>query len=355
MTSEKPPVTDVATPTLPDENETKAARMSFGEHLEELRTRLIRALVGLVVGTIISLIFARDVLEILYKPLLTVLYAHGQRPSLMAMDPSAPFMAFLKMGVLCGLILSLPWMAYQGWMFVSAGLHKHERRFAGLFGPTSAGLFAAGVLFMYFIVLPIVLNFFVGFNERFSLPELGGGGLTDLLLGGSAGATTQPAEASPPLEDWFQVPLVAEDPTEPPPGTIWVNTMERRLNVQTADELWTISLEKSRAGGVVRSEIGLKFYISFVLTLALAFGIAFELPVAVVFLAMTGIVTTAAMARSRRYVIFSIFIATAILTPPDVISQILLALPMIALFEGGLLVARVIERRQDTDGAAKAA
>ena len=355
MTSEKPPVTGAAPPTPPGEDKTDAARMSFGEHLEELRKRLIRGLLGLVVGTIISLVFARDVLEILYAPLLAVLYAHGHRPSLMSLDPSGPFMAFLKMGVLCGLILSLPWMAYQGWMFVSAGLYKHERRFAGLFGPVSAALFAAGVLFMYFVVLPIVMNFFVGFNERFSLPELGRGGLTGLLLGGSGAATTQPAEASPPLEDWFQVPVVAEDPIEPPPGTIWVNAVERQLKVQTSDELWTVPLEKSRTGGAVRSEIGLKFYISFVLTRALAFGIAFELPVAVVFLAMTGIVTTAVMARSRRYVIFSIFIATAILTPPDVISQILLAVPMIALFESGLLVARIIERRRETDETAPAA
>jgi sec-independent protein translocase protein TatC len=105
-------------------------------------------------------------------------------------------------------------------------------------------------------------------------------------------------------------------------------------------------LELEGSVTTVRSEFALQFYISFVLGLALAFGIAFELPVAVVFLALTRIVPARGMAKARRYAIFGIFVATALLTPPDIISQILLAVPMIALFEGGLLAARIIERRR---------
>jgi Tat protein translocase TatC len=345
MVDEKP-ASAAGPPPPPGDDVVEAARMSFGEHLEELRTRVIRGMLGLVAGTIISLVFAREVLEILYAPLLRVQYSHGLRPSLMAMDPAGPFLTYLKMGVLCGLILSLPWIAYQAWMFVASGLYKHEQRFVGLFGPVSAVLFTLGVMFMYFIVLPIVMNFFVGFNERFNMPELGESWFSALLSGEPDEATTQPAETAPPPEELPQAPLLAEDPPDPEPGMFWVNTTERRFNVQTADERWTVALEKATASGAVRSEIGLKFYVSFVLTLALAFGIAFEMPVAVVFLAMTGIVTTATMAKSRRYVILSVFAASSILTPPDVISQILLAIPMIALFEGGLIAARAIERRK---------
>ena len=109
------------------------------------------------------------------------------------------------------------------------------------------------------------------------------------------------------------------------------------------------SWEKTDLADTLRSAFGLQFYVSFVLSLALAFGIAFELPVVVVFLAMTRIVPTRVMARSRRYVIFGIFVSTALLTPPDVVSQILLALPMIVLFEAGLLAAKLMERGRDPE------
>jgi Sec-independent protein secretion pathway component TatC len=286
---------------------------------------------------------------------MAVLEANDQPTSLLALGIADAFLMYLKMSVLCGLIIAMPWMVYQAWMFVAAGLYRHEQRFLRLFGPVSGALFAAGVLFLYFVVLPIALNFFVGFNTKFLTPELGGGGLTDLLLGRGEPATTQPAEEVIAPEDLPQVPVLDTDPTDPPPGTAWVNSVDRRLCVQTVDGVWSTTLNKERHPPAVRSEFGLRFYVSFVLTLALAFGIAFEMPVAVVFLAMTGIVTTATLARSRRYVIFVIFIAAAMLTPPDVISQIMLAVPMIALFEGGLLAARVIERRQQGEAGSEAA
>ena len=123
------------------------------------------------------------------------------------------------------------------------------------------------------MVLPIALNFFVGFNTRFLTPELGGGGLTDLLLGRGEPATTQPAEEVIAPEDLLQVPVLDTDPTDPPPGTSWVNSVDRRLCVQTEDGVWSTTLNKQRRPPAVRSEFGLRFYVSFVLTLALAFGI----------------------------------------------------------------------------------
>ncbi|MCH7703336.1 MAG: twin-arginine translocase subunit TatC, partial [Planctomycetes bacterium] len=93
--------------------------------------------------------------------------------------------------------------------------------------------------------------------------------------------------------------------------------------------------------------VAIKDYMSFVLSLMLAFGIAFEVPIVVVFLAITGMVPAETMAGARRYVIFAIVIAAMFLTPPDVISQILLAVPMMALFEGGLMMARFIERKRE--------
>ena len=211
-----------------------------------------------------------------------------------------------------------------------------------LFGPLSAVLFATGVIFMYFIVLPVVLNFFITFNQSFGMPSLERSGLAKLLLGNDE----QPP-APPVTDDWPSLPVVGADPDEPPAGSVWVNAHQRRLKIQTDGGLLTIPLETADTAAAVRSEFGMKFYISFVLGLALAFGLAFELPIAVMFLSATHLVPARAMAKGRRYVIFGIFVATAVLTPPDVISQILLAIPMIALFEGGLLAAHLIERRRD--------
>jgi len=321
--------------------------MSFGDHLEELRSRLIRALLGVCLGTVLSLVFAKHVLALLYRPLLVVLDAHGLQPSLMAIAVADPFMSYLKMAVITGLIVSMPWVLYQVWMFVSAGLYHHEQRFVRLFGPVSLLLFAAGVAFMYAIVLPVVLNFFVRFNQSFGMPELERSGFMKVLLGSEA--TSQPAEPAVALPVF---PVLREDPAEPAPGSVWINSTRRRLCVQTAEEVLVVPLERLGAAAAVSSQFALQFYVTFVLMLALAFGIAFELPIAVLFLAVTRLVSARTMAKARRYVIFGIFVVGAMLTPPDVISQVLLAIPMIALFEGGLLAARIVERRREQQDAA---
>ncbi len=326
--------------------------MSFGDHLEELRSRMTKALVGLAIGAVLSLIFSRDLLVILFRPLLIVLDAHGLRPSLLAMGVADPFVNFLKMGLLGGLIISMPWMLYQIWLFVISGLYVHERRFVKLFGPVSMILFAGGVAFMYFIVLPIVLNFFVTFNQSLAMPTLERSGFARLLLGEEELKEGDQAELTNFGGDWPRFPMVSKDPADPPESAVWINTRERRLKVQTDRGVWSLPLETAQSSAAVRSEYGLQFYVSFVLLLALAFGVAFELPIAVVFLSLTRLVPAQRMAKGRRYIIFGIFVATAMLTPPDVISQVLLAIPMIFLFEGGLVAARLIERRRAAEEAA---
>lgn len=202
--------------------------MPFGDHLEELRKRMILAIVGLMVGTILSLVFARRVLEIVYAPLLAALDAHGLEPSLLAVDVSGPFVSYLKMGFLCGLILSLPWIVHQAWAFISSGLYHHEQRFFRLFGPLAAILFATGVLFFYFVVLPIVLNFFISFNAKFGTPDLRGG-LAERLADEDAEGEAASQPASAPAADVFRVPVYRKDPAQPPEGAVWINETEHRL------------------------------------------------------------------------------------------------------------------------------
>jgi Sec-independent protein secretion pathway component TatC len=302
---------------------------------------MIKAAVGLVIGAILCLVFGKQILGIICLPLLIVQHANGLPPHLQVLSPTAAFTAYLKIGFLSGLILSMPWVLYQGWAFVASGLYTHERRFMKVLVPTSLGLFVLGVVFLYSIVLPTVLHFFITFNKTFSTPDLTPTAFQKLLL---------PDQEPPPpvadLAEHLNVPVVREDPTNPVPGDVWVNATYRRLVVQTDAEVLSIPLERGAMPTPMQSQFAIDFYITFVLMLALAFGIAFETPIVVFFLAWSGIVTRAAMARGRRYVLLGTVVTAAMLTPPDVISQLLLAGPMYLLFEVGLATARIVERKK---------
>jgi len=319
-------------------------RMSFGDHLEELRRRLILSLVGIVAGTAVALAFSRDIQAVLYRPLLIVKAKYGEPLNMLALGPADPFVNWLKIGMISGAILAMPWVLHQIWMFVSAGLYGHERRWVKRFAPISVGLFAAGVLFMYMIVLPIVLNFFVAFNRKFSISDSPPHALERLLLGLEAAPE---GDGEAPLPVLPTVPVLQADPADPPPGSMWINQPARKLVVRSPEGQWSIPLTDPKNQSAVSSHFAIKDYMAFVLSLMLAFGIAFEVPIVVVFLAISGIASADVVRDARRYVIFAIVIAAAFLTPPDVLSQILLAVPMIALFEAGLVMARFVERRRE--------
>ena len=314
--------------------------MSFGDHLEELRIRVIYALLGVGLTTVVALAFAKHILVFLFQPLLVVQHNAGLRPELQALSPPAAFGAYLKIGFLSGLIVAMPWVLWQCWQFVASGLHLRERRFVRLFAPATVVLFTLGVVFLYYVALPMVLMFFVTFNRAFNLPELSPTGIERLLLPKQEPVQPVTLEGGQP-----KLPVLAEDPSHPQDGEVWINSTVRALMFKTSRGLMYVPLELWESRSPVHSQFAIDFYVSFVLVLALAFGLAFELPVAVFFLALTGIVTTAMMARARRYVLLIVVVLAAVMTPPDVVSQMLLAIPMYVLFELGLLAARIPERQ----------
>jgi Sec-independent protein secretion pathway component TatC len=250
---------------------------------------------------------------------------------------------YMKMSFLTGLILAMPWVLYHLWIFVATGLYRHERRFVKLVLPTSLALFAAGVLFLYFLVLPIVLHFFIRFNESFGVTAMTPTGFESLLLPGAAPPN---ATAAPTAQDLPHVPIMTTDPPDAKPGDQWVNAATRRLVVKTDAGVLSVPMQSGKSISAMHSQFALDAYVSFVLTLALGFGLAFETPIVVFFLAWTGIVTAETMRNSRRYVILAVVIIGALLPPPDMFSQLLLAAPMYLLFEVGLLAARFAERPQ---------
>ncbi len=314
--------------------------MSFGEHLDELRQTLIWALAGVVVGTVICLAIGRHILAVLFQPLLIVQSYNGLPMELQALAPAAAFLAYLKIGFMSGLLLSMPWVLYQAWRFIASGLYPQERRFVRNLVPVSLLLFVLGVLFLYFIVLPIVLHFFISFNKQFAPPEVKNDGFYSWLL------PEKEEVESDVLPTPLEIPILEEDPKELTVDAVWFNGQQRKLKVAADGKVWSVAMRKDDQYSSVQSMFAIDFYISFVLSLALAFGIAFELPVVVYFLARSGIVPVSVMARGRRYVLFGIVVIAALMTPPDVISQLLLAGPMYLLFELGLFIGRGKKRKQ---------
>ena len=332
-------------------------RMSFGDHLDQLRSTLIKAIVGWFLATVVCMVFGTEVLGIIFRPLLIAQHVNGLPPTLQVLSPMSGFTSYLKIAFLTGLIGSMPWVLYQIWAFIAPGLYAHEQRSLKKLVPLSGALFAVGVAFLYFVVLPIVLHFFIRFNQRFALPEFSSQSFMAQLLSGEPDAedaanenestnADDAANAADGSGGAFVVVVVDEDPPSPAPGAIWFNRSQNRLKIKTPGGLMTTAFTRQDAASALQSQFAVDLYISFVLMLALGFGVAFQMPIVVYFLARTQIVPLEVMAKGRRYVLLGIVVAAAIMTPPDVISQLLLAGPMYALFEVGLLAARLREGKE---------
>ena len=318
------------------------SRMTFGDHLEELRRRVIIALTGLGAAIVLCLIFGRTIVVLLCRPLWAVQLANGLSPQVQVLSPAAGFSVYLRMGALAGLTLAAPWVLYQLWLFVAAGLYPRERRFARGLVPASLGLFGAGVLFLYFIVLPLVLQFFITFNRSLEIGTISVTPFERFLLGmpdvdpSIENSTERGTEAAP-----LRLPVLRRDPDRTEPGDAWINTTSKRLIVEGPEGRMSAALEPGDSPTMLQSQFALDFYVTFVLSMALGFGLAFETPIVVCGLAWTGLAPVSTMRRARGYVLLAVAFVSAVLTPPDLLSMMLMLGPMYGLFEIGLLAARL--------------
>jgi len=235
-------------------------------HLLELRNRLMKAMLGLLIAFIPCAIYANELFTLIAQPLLDKL---PKGTSLIATSVVSPFMTPFKVAFYVGLFVAMPIVIYQIWAFVAPGLYRKEKHFAVPLLVSSVILFYAGAVFAYFAVFPVMFSYLVG-----TAPT---------------GVSYMPDMAS---------------------------------------------------------------YLDFVLTLFFAFGVAFEMPVAVVLLVLTGLVNVDTLGKNRGYVIIGIFVVAAFLTPPDAISQTIMAVPMYLLYEGGLVMARVMQKMRREAAAA---
>jgi sec-independent protein translocase protein TatC len=161
---QNPPPT---TPPPDNEEQLNGKQMSFLEHLEELRTRLLRSIYSLLVGTAICFYFHEQIYHYLAKPLTDTLRAAGMNPKLAYTNPVDPFNLYIKISIVCGIFLASPYILLQLWLFISPGLYRHEKKYIWPFVLLTSSLFICGGFFAYWLAFPKALAFLVGFGRDF--------------------------------------------------------------------------------------------------------------------------------------------------------------------------------------------
>jgi len=233
------------------------------DHLLELRTRLLHAVLGVLVVFCSLVYFTQDIYQYVAQPLLTVMPADTQ---MIATDVASPFFTPFKLTIVISIFVAMPYILYQLWSFIAPGLYKNEKRLIAplMFGSTV--LFYAGIAFAYYVVFPVVFAFFSS---------------------------------------------VAPD------------------------------------GVTIATDIS--SYLDFVLKLFFAFGVAFEIPIAIILMCWTGVTSPDSLRAKRPYIVVAAFVVGMLLTPPDIISQTMLAVPMLLLFELGIIIASLYYRSDEDE------
>ncbi len=296
-------------------------RMSLGDHLEELRRRLILALIGFAVAMAGCLVFGKEVLAIFCKPLLQVMQEYEVNPMLFMGNLSDGFMVYLKISMIAALVLAAPWMVWQLWLFVAAGLYPHERKTITRYVPLSLSLLIGGELFVYFLVLPWTIQFFMAFSISIPMPDL---------------ATTM-APTTQQSESYVQVPQLAGNPATAPDLAMWFDTTQQRLKMMVAGKVRVIQFGPEN---LVSPQILLTEYIDLVLGMLVVFGLSFQLPLVILALCTVGILEPDTLRGARKMVYFIMAIVAAVITPGDVITaSVALMIPLCLLFELGVWMA----------------
>ena len=300
-------------------------RMSIGDHLDELRKRILLGLAGFIVAMVICLPIGRQLLAIICRPLVGALQAYDVNPQLFTDDTTEGFMAWIQISLIAAAVLAGPWLIYQLWKFVATGLYPNERKTITRYVPLAVVLLLSGFAFVYFIVLPLTMRFFVAFTLSIPLNLPRQNVPTDFT------PTTQPTPTV--------VQSLLDDPPHPLPYQMWFNESERRLKFNVDGSVRTLPF-----GGdsLMATHFSLGDYLDLVLRLLLTFGLCFQLPLVVLALAKIGIVDIDQLRRWRRYVYFAMTILAGAVSPGDVVTATLaLLIPLILLYELGIFLVRM--------------
>jgi len=302
-------------------------RMTIGEHLEELRRRMILGMVGFVVATIVCMALGERVMIVFCKPYLTAARDAHVTPQFVYTQISEVFMNYLKVSLISALAIASPWMIYQLWQFVAAGLYTHERKVVTKYIPMSIGLLLTGMLFVYFFVMPLTIRWLLEFSSSVPVPS-------DIQS-----PTVQIAP-----DQVVKIPQFHGDPEKPVENQWWLNDFDGRLKFFFHGQTRVIQFGPER---LFAPMISVGDYIDLMLMTLLTFGLAFQMPLVVLAIASIGIVDVQQLRDYRRYVYFAMSILAAVIAPGDVVSAMMaLLIPLILLYELGIFMAWMGERKR---------
>lgn len=345
-----------ADPTLEPSTRDYDARMTFGEHLEELRKRILWALIGGVAGIGIAAYFINEIVAFIAHPYRVALRFAGYPDTFIYRAPAEVLILYMNLAIQVGLIIASPWIIYQLWLFIAAGLYPNERRAVYKYIGPSILLFLSGVAFFFFVVLPITLSFFVRFAQQTSVPPVTPWPNEQFILGAGQPPATAPATTFPAGDAHaLDIPIVSSDPTTAPAGQarLYYHAGEQQLKMRVGDRIVPLAMEKSQS--LFTPLPTMDDYLSFVTFLALLFGVSFELPMVIMVLAQVGIVSPATFRKGRKFAYFGAVIVAAIATPtPDILTMAALALPLVALYEFGILLGMIVQRKRAAEDEAAA-
>ncbi len=328
-------------------------QMSFGDHIDDLRGCMIRAIIGVVIICIGTLWYGKDILAWMLVPGQRALRAEGLEPTLNLISVVEGFGVYMKVSIITALVLCFPWIVWQIWKFVSAGLYAHEKRIAYVIAPFSTCMVAIGVWFSYYVMVPVVLSFLIAFSVSF--PMAGGqeSGMMDGLnkYVADSAAVDSPEDSGKKTQDLLvkdsglRLEAVVNDPKidSSDNGRIFYNISQERSKVALGGKLIEFVPVVERSVGF---RLGLSEYVSNILLVTIGIVIGFQLPVVMLILGWVGILDGKWLGGYRKYAFLVCMVVGAVLTPSDPISMLVLGLPLYALFELGLLLIRVVPNRE---------
>lgn len=244
----------------PEKNQESEKEQGFMTHFLELRDRLLRMVLAVLILFIALFGFSEEIFTFVAQPLLSLM---PEGTSMIATGVASPFLVPFKLVLMVSVFIAVPYLLFELWSFIAPGLYKSEKSMAVPLLVSSTILFYCGVAFAYFVLFPLLFKFLIAIS-----PE----------------------------------------------------------------------------GVSMMTDIGQ--YLDFIIAIFFAFGIAFEVPIAVFLLIMIGATTPDALAQKRPYIVVGAFVIGMLLTPPDIISQTILAIPMLLLFEAGLFISRLVLKRR---------
>jgi len=343
--------------------------MTFGEHLDELRRRIIHALIGVGVMLAITMTFKDALFEWLIQPYLQVQRDAGRTPEIVVLTVAGGFGIYLKVSFVAAFILAGPWVLYQAWKFIAEGLYATERKTMMILAPFSGVMTILGVLFAYYVLVPVSLAFLLNFTdslgESHATHAARRQASTIVEPATTAEAITQegtpdqtavddtsvtsPATVSPAPPQPVVIPTYSDDPIAPLDGEIWFNAAEGRLKFSLAGMIHSMKPDDSKS--VIRANITISDYIRFITLMMLGVAIAFQLPIVMLGAGWAGLAEPQWLAAYRKHAALGCLVLGAILTPTDIFSMALLAGPLYLLFEFGLILMRVGRKRSAFDPA----